>query len=88
MNFLKRLWRFFKRLWRKEPRAPLNLFAPDVLAEIIIHVHRNGNRHMFCSKFPPETTPDEFGQVTLAVIESAKDFGRQYGIEIKMEGKR
>ena len=79
---------FVLRLWNKEARPPLNLFVPDVLAEIVIHVHRNGERKMFCSKFPPGTTTDELGHVTLAVVESARDFGKQYGIEIKMEGRK
>ena len=79
--------KFLKRLWHKEPRIPLNLLAPDVLAEVIIHVHRSGERRMYCSKFPPETTHDDLGRITLSIIESARDFGKQYGIEIKMEGK-
>lgn len=76
---------FLKRLWHKEPRAPLNLLAPDLIAEVVIHLGANGERRMFVSNLPPGTTVDVIGTIVMAIVQSAADYGAKYGIELNMQ---
>ncbi len=73
---------FLKRLWTKEPRPPLNLLAPDVLAEVVIHISPNGERRLYCSRLPPGTTKETYAAITMGVIQSGMEFGEQYGIKV------
>ena len=73
------------RLWRKEPRAPLNLLAPDVLCEIHCHVMADGTSKMYVSKMPPETTPEQLIHVVKCIIDNAIAFGAQHGVKVEVK---
>lgn len=82
---MTRLKAFFLRWWNKEPRQPLNLLQPDVLAEIAIHVMPNGDRKMFCSKLPPQIPVNTVAMIAQGVTQSGIDFIAQYANQMPPE---
>ena len=62
------------------PHTPLDLTAPALLAEVIIHVKPNGDRMVYASK--TEATPQETMMIVQAVVEAGMDMARQHGINI------
>jgi len=69
----------------KEPRRPLNLLAPDVVAEIYFHVMVNGDSKMYCSKMLPDTTPEQMIHIIKCIIDNAIAFGAQHGVKVEVK---
>lgn len=72
------------RLWDREPRRPLNLLAPDLVAEFHIHILADGQSRMYATKLPPNTRPDDLVQLVKCLIDQAIAFGKQHGVEVKV----
>ena len=73
------------RLWAKEPRAVLNLLAPDLLCEVHIHFLANGDSRMYVSKLPPETSTEELVRYVKGIIDNAIAFGAQHGVKVEVK---
>lgn len=65
------------------PHTRLDLTAPALIAEVVIHVKSDGERMVYASKM--EASPEEIVKVVQAVIEAGMDLARQYGIAINMK---
>lgn len=66
------------------PHTPLDLLAPALLGEIIIHVKPDGERLVYVSK--TEATPQELMMLVQSVVEAGMDLARQYNIRIELKG--
>ena len=58
----------------------LGLFAPPLLAEIVIHITADGQRRVYASKIEP--IPERIAIVAQQIIAAGLDYGKQYGINI------
>lgn len=79
----------FRRLWGREPRAPLNLLAPDLLCEAHIHILADGQSKMYVSKLDPATPPDQLVHIVRCMMDQVVAFGQQHHVQInvRQEGK-
>lgn len=72
------------RLLAREPRAPLNLLAPDVVCEAHFHVLASGDSKMYVSKLPPNISPPELVHIVKCLIDQAIAFGAQHGVQVQV----
>ena len=66
-----------------KPHTRLNLLAPALLGEVIIHVKADGERLVYTGKM--EASPEEIVKVIQSVIEAGFDLAKQYNIQINMK---
>ena len=76
--------RWFNRLFANHrPHTRLDLLAPALLGEVVIHVKADGERLVYTSKM--EASPEELVKVIQSVIEAGFDLAKQYNIQINMK---
>lgn len=73
------------RLWNREPRAPLNLLAPDILCEVHCHILADGQSKMYVSKLPPDTPPAQLVHIVKCIIDNAISFGAAHGVQVEVK---
>ena len=75
MNFLSRWFRYH------QPHTRLDLTAPALIAEVLIHVKANGERLTYVAK--AESSPQEIMLMVQAVVEAGMDLAKQHGVKIE-----
>jgi hypothetical protein len=73
---------FLARFLALRGREGLNLLAPPLIAEIVIHVRQDGKRQMYVSK--SEADPR---QIVEAMLGCVMELANQHGIKISVGGK-
>ena len=73
---------WFSRLFRHhQPHTRLDLTAPALIAEVLIHVKTNGERLTYVAK--TESSPQEIMLMVQAVVEAGMDLAKQHGVKIE-----
>ena len=60
----------------------MNLLAPDLAAEIVLHFTRTGEVKTFASKV--DDTPQNHAAVALGLFQAAEGYARAHGISISV----
>lgn len=63
------------------PHTRLDLLAPALLAEVIIHIKPTGERMVYVSKM--EASPQEIMLMVQAVVEAGMDLAKQHNVKIE-----
>lgn len=76
--------RWYARLFREHrPHTRLDLLAPPLLAEVIVHVKPNGERLVYMSK--AEASPQELVLIVQSVVEAGMDLAKQHNVKIEFK---
>ena len=60
----------------------MNLLAPTLLAEVVIHVLPDGRRRVYCSKL--DVPPEQVAMIVQNLFAAAMDMARQCNVQVNV----